>query len=166
MFKSESLLDKKLKSDAVSKEVQEVSDEIAKEYTKDLDKYVHFIRSILKDGENPPSIQELEDYCINLPVLIYYASEMQEKLGINDDISKSLYKRAYNTHRMCQEVGTVADKTSIAEELSNDELIISICYKRAYTIVKNKVDAAQELLSSCKKIITRRISEQELTRIS
>lgn len=145
--------------------IQEIVNSIIEPYCKDLDNYVEFIKSILKDGENPPTAQELDDFCMNLSVYIYYASGMQEQLGIKDDIAKALYKEMYHSSRDSIEKGTVADKDSLAELASQQEYLTSVCYKRAYSIVKAKVASAQEILSSVKKIISRRMSEYELTHI-
>ena len=46
---------------------------------------------------------------------------------------------------------------------SQQEQIVSICFSRAYRKMKAKVDAAQELLSSCKKVLSHRMIEMELT---
>ncbi len=148
-----------------SGKISEIVNDIIQPYCEDLDKYIGFIRDILKDGENPPTAQELDDFCMNLSVLIYYASAMQEQLGIKDDISKAIYKEMYHSCRDSIEKGTVADKDSLAELASQQEYLTSVCYKRAYSVMKAKVGAAQELLASCKKIISRRITELELTRI-
>ena len=148
-----------------SSQIQEIVEGIIKPYCKDLDNYVDFIKSILADGENPPTSQELDDFCMNLSVYIYYASGMQEQLGIKDDIARAIYKETYHTHRDSIEKGTVADKDSLAELASQQEALISMAYKRAYGIMKMKVSAAQEILASCKKIISRRMAESELTRI-
>ena len=136
---------------------------IIEPYCKDLDKYVSFIRDCLQDGENPPTSDELDDFCLNLSTLIYFAGGMCEQLGIRDDISKSVYKEVYNVARSSQNVGTVADKDSLAELESQQEQITNVCYNRAYKIMKSKVENAQELLSSCKKVLSRRMSEFELT---
>ena len=135
-------------------------------YCKDLDNYVEFIRDILKDGENPPSNNELDDFCLNLSTLIYFASGMCEQLGIRDDISRALYKEIYHSKRSELEHGTVADKNSLAELQSQNEQLTNICFNRAYKIMKAKVEAAQELLGSCKKVLSRRMSELELTNLS
>ena len=153
------------KVDVSSERLEEIVNEIIKPYSADLDRYVDFIRDILRDGENPPTEMELDDFCLNLSVYLYYAGGMQEQLGIRDDISRALYKEIYNSYRQSQEKGTVADKDALAELASQQEYLTSVCYKRAYSVMKAKVSAAQELLSSCKKIISRRISESELTRI-
>ena len=153
------------KVDIDSSKLEEIVDDIIKPYVEDLDNYVQFIRDILKDGENPPTAQELDDFCMNLSVFIYYASGMQEQLGIKDDIAKALYREMYNSCRDSIEKGTVADKDSLAELASQQEYLTSVLYKRSYSIVKSKVASAQEILSSIKKVISRRLAETQLTRI-
>jgi hypothetical protein len=134
-------------------------------YTKDLDNYVDFVRSCLKDGEHPLTDSELEDISNNMATYIYYASGMCEQLGVRDDISKALYKETYNNARLDLDKGTVDDKNTIAESKSQQEQLVSICYNRAYRTLKAKVDAAQELLGSVKKVLTKRISDAQLTRM-
>lgn len=148
-----------------SKQLQNIVDEIIKPYVSDLDNYVDFIRSILKDGENPPTAQELDDFCLNLSIYIYYASGMQEQLGIKDDIARALYKEMYHSCRDSIEKGTISDKDSLAELASQQEYLTSVLYKRAYSQVKAKVAAGQEIMGSVKKIISRRMQEYEITHI-
>ena len=148
-----------------SKEMDEIVNGIVKQYVVDLDRYVDFIRGILKDGQNPPTAEELDDFCLNLSTLIYYASAMSERLGIRDDIARAIYKEVYHSARSGEAKGTVQDKNSLAELASQKEQLISIAYTRAYKIVGAKVDAAQELLQSCKKVISRRMSEAQLVNI-
>lgn len=148
-----------------SEQINEIVNSIIQPYCKDLDNYVDFIKDVLKDGENPPTQQELDDFCMNLSVYIYYASGMQEQLGIKDDIARAVYNEMYHNSRNNLEKGTVADKDSIAQLESQQEYLTSVCYKRAYSIMKAKVSSAQEILSSIKKIITRRIQEMALTQI-
>jgi hypothetical protein len=139
--------------------------DIIRPYCKDLDKYVQFIAECLKDGNNPPTNAELEDFCLNLSTYIYFAGGMCEQLGIRDDISKAVYKECYNTARASQDKGTVADKDSMAELHSQQEQITNVCYNRAYKTMKAKVENAQELLSSCKKVLSHRMQEMELTHL-
>lgn len=153
------------KVDLDTKQLEDVVNGIVTPYTERLDNYVDFIAGILKDGENPPTAQELDDFCMNLSVYLYYASAMQEQLGIKNDISNAIYKEMYNNARQVQDKGTVDDKNSLAELASQTEYLTSVCYKRAFGICKARVGAGQELLSSIKKIISRRMSEVELTHI-
>ena len=145
-----------------SKTLDAIVDSIIENYCKDLDRYVSFIKNCLMDGTNPPTDYELEDFCMNLSTLIYFASGACEHLGIRDDISKEVYKETYNQKR--DEIkGTISDKDSYAELNSQEEQVINICYSRAYKIIKNKVDNAQELLASCKKVLSRRIQELSMS---
>lgn len=146
-----------------SKVIDEIVNTIIQPYCKDLDKYVKFIAGCLKDGENPPTTAELEDFCMNLSTYIYFAGGLCENLGVRDDIAKALYKEQYHESRNSLEKGTVADKDSIAALHSQQELVVSMAYTRAYKTMKSKVDAAQELLSSCKKVLSHRIQEEQLT---
>lgn len=138
---------------------------IIKQYCESLDDYVEFITNILHDRENPPTTTELEDFCMRLSTDIYWAASMCEQLGIRDDIARALYKEIYNSTRDGETTGTVADKNAIAELKSQQEYLTSVCYNRAYKIMKTKVESAQELLGSCKKVLSHRIQEEQLTRI-
>lgn len=151
--------------EAHSKTIDEIVNNIIQPYCKDLDNYVSFIKDCLKDGENPPTTDELDDFCLNLSTYIYFAGGMTEQLGIRDDIAKSVYKEMYHTARASQDKGTVADKDSLAELASQEQFIVSSAYTRAYKTLKSKVENAQELLSSCKKVLSRRMVEYELTRM-
>jgi len=156
----------KLRVEDNSHIVDDIVSDIIKPYVEDLDKYVKFISQCLKDGERPPTDYELEDFCLNLSTCIYFAGGMCEQLGVRDDIAKAVYKETYNTARDNSSSGTVQDKNTLAELESQQEQIISVCYTRAYKTVKAKVDNAQELLSSCKKVLSRRMQEVELTKMA
>lgn len=151
------------KVESNSKIIQDIVNSIIKPYSEDLDRYVLFIKDCLKDGEHPPTDEELDDFCLNLSTLIYFAGGMCEYLGIKDDISKALYKEMYHESRAKLEKGTVADKDSLAELASQKESLINVCYNRAFKLMKSKVENAQELLSSCKKVLSRRMQEYNLT---
>ena len=148
-----------------AKLLNNVIQKIIKSYCKSLDDYVAFITDILHDSEEPPTTAELEDFCMHLSTDIYWASGMCEQLGIRDDIAKALYKETYNNARDNLDKGTVADKNTLAELESQHEYLVSVCYSRAYRIVKEKIENAQSLLQSCKKVLTHRISEEEITRM-
>ena len=145
--------------------INSIIERIIKPYAESLDESVLIITNALHDINNPPTTQELDYYCLHLSTDIYWAGTMSEQLGIKDDISKALYKEIYHTTRDNSE-GTVKDKDSLAELASQQEYLTNVCYSRAYRMMKAKVDAAQELLQSIKKVLAHRISEQELTRLT
>ena len=147
-----------------SRIIDDIVYDIIQPYCEGLDNYVAFIKDCLKDGENPPTDEELEDMCLNLSTRIYFMSEACEQLGIKDDLSKAIRNEVYNKKRDDIK-GTIADKDSYAELESQQEQITNICYSRAYRIVKAKVDNAQELLQSCKKVLSRRMVSLELSKV-
>lgn len=149
-----------------SKQLDSIVESIIKPYCKDLDKYILFIKDCLKDGENPPTTQELEDFCMNLSTYIYFASGMTEYLGIRDDIARAIYKEMYNEHRNTITKGTVADKNSLAELATQEEAIVSAAYTRSYKIMKSKIENAQEILQSTKKVLSHRMQEESLTNLN
>ena len=164
-FDEEEVSEIREKIETHSEQIDNIVNDIIKPYCKDLDKYIVFIRDCLKDGENPPTDVELEDWCLNLSTYIYFAGGMCEQLGIRDDISKAVYKEMYHSARASQSKGTVQDKDSLAELASQQEQIINVCYSRAYKTMRSKIENAQELMSSCKKALSRRMQEMELTRL-
>lgn len=145
-------------------ELNHIIQRIIKPYCEPLDEYVQEITDVLHDSSNPPTNEQLEAFCLNLSTHIYWAGSMVERLGIKDDISRAIYKEVYNTKRDSED-GTVADKNSLAELASQQEYLTNVCYSRAYKIMKAKVENAQELLASCKKVLSRRMQEFELTNI-
>lgn len=148
-----------------SNEIEKLAFDIIKPYCADLDMYITFIKDCLKDGENPPTDAELDDFCLNLSTYLYFAGGMCEQLGIRDDMGKALYKETYNETRSRLDGGTVADKDSIAELNARKEYVVSSAYTRAYKMMKSKIENGQELLQSVKKVISRRCLERELTKI-
>lgn len=144
-----------------SKMINDLTNKLVADYCKPLDEYVKFVQSILQDDKHPPTAEELDDFVMNLPTLLYFCGEAQENLGIKTDVAKAIKQEKYN--EIYNEVkGTIADKTAKSELAAQSETITHIIYDRAYKIVKEKMNAAYELLSSIKKVISRRMSEYEL----
>ena len=148
-----------------SVEIDKTVYDIIERYSGELDEYMQFVRGILRNDEQPPTDAELDDFALNLSTMIYFTSVGAEQMGIREDISHSVYKEAYNMARSMQKSGTVADKNVQAELDAQTERIINIVYSKAYKILKAKVDSAQEVLSSVKKVMSRRMNEYELSRM-
>ena len=148
-----------------SKLINDLTNKLVADYCKQLDNYVRFIQSILQDDKHPPTAQELDDIVMNLPVLLYFAGEAQENLGIKTDVAKAVRQEKYNSIYNTLSKGTINDKVNQTESQIQSEEVAKIIYERAYKIVKEKMTAAYELLGSIKKVITRRIQETSLTNI-
>lgn len=150
--------------DANSDIVDSIVNRLVSDYCKPLDDYMEFIRNILNDTANPPTDQELDDFALNLPVLLYFTGEAQEALGIKEDVAKAVKQELYN-EIYNKSTGTIADKTAAAELATQNEYIAHIAYQRAYKKVKLRMEAANETLQSIKKVISRRMVEYEVARV-
>ena len=159
---SHELLDKVEENSA---ELDKTINDIIERYSGELDDYMSFVMGILRNDEQPPTDAELDDFALRLSSLIYFTSVGAEQMGIRDDLSSSAYKEAYNVARSMQKSGTVADKNAQAELDAMAEKVVSIVYSKAYRILKAKVESAQEVLSSVKKVMSRRMTEASLSNV-
>ena len=147
-----------------SEKIEKVVDELIQPYCEKLDTLITKFRNCLMDKENPVTEWELDDVCLKLPSHLYFMGEAQEKFGIKEDISKSIKMELYNEiHQRTK--GTIADKQAASEAGTIEEDIVYRAYQRAYNRIKQKLEAAYELLSSIKKVISRRMGEQELANV-
>ena len=144
--------------------VESIVNRLVSDYCKPLDDYMDFIRGILNDHDNPPTDRELDDFTLNIPVLLYFTGEAQESLGIKEDVAKAVRQELYN-EVYDKSTGTIADKSAAAELATQNEYIAHIAYQRAYKKVKLRMEAANETLQSVKKVMTRRGQEYELGRV-
>lgn len=147
-----------------SAKVEKIVDELIKPYCDKLDVLIGKFKDCLMDKENPVTEWELDDVCLKLPSYLYFMGEAQEVFGIKEDISKSIKMELYNDiHRRTH--GTIADKQAASEAGTIEEDIVYRAYQRAYKRLKQKLESAYELLSSIKKVISRRMGEQELANV-
>ena len=82
--------------DANSDIVDGIVNRLVSDYCKPLDEYMTFIKSILDDTANPPNDKELDDFTLNIPVLLYFTGEAQEALGVKEDVAKAIKQELYN----------------------------------------------------------------------
>ena len=143
--------------------VREMVKNIVDEACEELDKYMGVIDEILRDSSNPVSDEELEDFTLNLPSLLYLVSARREELKVKEDVAKAIHKDVYNRVREKAQ-GTVADKDTAADLAAQSEAITVIVLQRAGSTIKTREEAAWEMLNSVKKVLTRRIAELDLTR--
>ena len=158
------ILELKKRIDENSNLIDEIVNQLVADYCEVLDEYIKDVDAVLMSSEKPPTDEELENFVLNIPVILYFTGEAQETLGIREDVAKAVKQEIYNdAHQLSK--GTVADKNAEAEKASKSEFIIYTAYQRAYKKVKLRAEAANELLQSVKKVISRRMSEKELSKI-
>ena len=153
-------------SNKKSKMVNDASDKIVLMYSEGLDKTIKEIDELFSCGEidNIPS-QRLENYCIKIPSFLYYMASGMEEIGTKLDILSQEKKDVYNRCYLDEE-GTATERKSKAELETSDYALTCMVYKRAYSCLKEKTDAAEKLYDALKKILTKRISENDLSRRS
>jgi len=136
---------------------------VTKTYSESLDNlmsdlYVECIKNKNADTKT------LEKYFLELANMLYFMAEKLEELGIYDDMSKSAAKEVYSKAYLDNQVKEVSgkNKTTIAELQATAELeaqyplVVNNIYSRAYSTLKNKINSAQDMLSTLRKIISGR----------
>lgn len=131
------------------------------ELTKELDCLIDQMHKKVLREEYQISDKELEKLIIRLPILIYELNNVLMKAGIREDLSKIIKQTNYNQAFSIQE-GTIADKKSGAELAVKEEQLLETTWKRSVKIISQKMDIANDLLSACKKIYSRRIENENL----
>lgn len=145
--------------------VQSIVDNLVTECCASLDNYVDYVVNIMNNTDYPLTGIELDDIIMTIPAILYSVGTCQEKLGIKKDVSETTRKQMYNKI-ILETSGTATEKKSAAElKLFNEELV-TVLYDRAYNIIKSKVAFATELLQSAKKVVSRRMAEAELSKVT
>lgn len=145
-----------------SAKVEKLVDELVDKYCHQLDELVSAFKEVLHDKDNPITEDELDEICLKLPSYLYFIGEAQERFGIKEDIAKSVKMELYNqVHQRTK--GTIADKQAASEAATLEEDIVFKAYQRSYKRIKQKLEAAYELLASIKKVISRRETEMQLS---
>lgn len=149
---------------------------LVEEYAEELDGKVAAIRTYLNNIReynldfDVPSLQKI---VIDLSSTIYYAQDRLEKLNLLADMSKIKYKDAYNeAYTSRQKAAKQEDRKytaeqlrAIAEQESLEENLINFIYTRAASVIKGKIDSANELLKAVSKSLSAAIAEMNTYQI-
>lgn len=138
-------------------------EQIAGTYTGQLDKCIEEVEDLIKNKDDL-TIQQINFYIIQIPILLYELHDKIQNLGVKSDAAKMQRKNQYNKAYQEQSKGTVAQKTSVAQDSCQDEQMIEDIFNRVYKKCENKIDIATMLHGSLKKILQWRVSELEVTR--
>lgn len=146
----------------------QISDKVVTAYTNDLDALMNKIREDTID--NTPSDEILEKYVLELSNLLYFLGTRLETVGIKDDITRMSAKEVYNntyTNNLDVAPGgkkpTVAELNVMSENASRYETVVNSIYSRVYRQIKFKIDGAYEMLASLRKIVSKRMQENQLS---
>ena len=143
-----------------SKLIEDIAFNISREFTQELDKVMGICKSIFQSKDKITN-QEIEDLLAQLPSILYFVNEGQEAVGIKQDIAEMTRKTNYNIARE-KANGTIADKNTTAEGQVINEAINEIIYQRAYKLIRAKIEMAQEMVNSLKRIFDARMMEYQI----
>lgn len=145
---------------------------IVKDFSSDLDSLMTDLYRELTQ-ESAISTDLVERYYAELTNLLYFMAERVEKLNVYGDMAKSAAKEIYNKAYLTassekdekgKSVRTVAENTSIAETKAQYEGVVGQVYEHAYKSVKYKIDAANEMVTTLKYILKKRVSDDYLNK--
>lgn len=151
----------------------EITNTVVSSYCADLDALLLTIDTSINQKNIPTEV--IEDYMLQLASNIYFMGSKLEAVGIKEDVAKAMKQEVYNKAYLENDVETITESgkkikptkdanTAVAEEKSKYESIIHSVYTRTYKILKFKIESANELLSSLKKVLNRRIQEVDMDR--
>lgn len=140
---------------------------VVESYTGELDDLMYNIYQDIIKQESVPTIS-IERYYAELTSMLYFMGDRLEKLNVYNDMSKNAAREIFNKAYLDagsekdakgKSIKTVNELTSIAESAAQYELVVNQLYDHAYRTTKQKIDAANEMVSTLKNILKKRISE-------
>lgn len=150
--------------------IQEISEAIVTQYTKDLD---DLMRDINRDVVVPVDVPDvvLQRYYMELSNAYYFIAAKCEAVGLYEDISKAKARTKYNeaygdTQIQATTEGrkmTVAELTVAAEQESLSETLIAQIYSRSFKIIRAKLEAAQTQINTLGKILNSHDIERKMS---
>ena len=156
------------------KNVQEfnnICSKILKQYSESLDNFMADLYVECIKTENAPT-EVLEKYFLELSNLLYFMQEKLEQSSIFSDMSESAAKEIYSKtdlDNQVKEVTTGKNKTTVAELAAKAELgaqyesVVANIYEHVYQALKNKINSAQDMLSTIRKILSGRQTEMNFS---
>ena len=95
----------------------------------------------------------------------------RDRTPYRSKLLKELYEEVYNKAYLSNQIKdserknktTVAENQAVAEQESQYEAVVSSIYEHAYKMVKFKIDAAKDMINTLRKVISRRMQEQQLS---
>lgn len=154
---------RKKQTEENSEVIERIVANLVGKYTRDMDNFLYTIKEKI-DNNYDLTDKEIENITIKVPIYLYFASEGVEVLGIQGDNAKLVKLEQYNDFYIRAE-GTINDKTSQAELATIPEHLLEVAYIRAYRTVKAKLDAAENICHSIRKVLSKRMQNNDLIRL-
>lgn len=145
--------------------------DVIKKYSEPLDNLMSDLYvECIKDGN--ATVEVLNKYYLELSNMVYFMIDKLEQLSVHHDMaqsaSKEVYSKSYLSNQV-KETGTGKNKTTVAELQAQAELasqyesVVASIYEHAYKVVKGKVESAQDMMNTLRKILTVKSNEMQLS---
>lgn len=142
--------------------ITRVVDSIVDKHCHELDEAVDDVYRILHSSREI-SIADLNYYIALIPTQMYYVGNALENIGIQGDSAAAIRRERFDKAYLEVEGKTINDKQSAANQLVISETLIEQAFSRAYKKTRSRLDYADSILNSLKKILQWRMSEMEVT---
>ena len=159
-LRQEEVEDVKETVDSYGDIVESVVNEIIDKEVSVLDDTIYDIQELLVN-KDMIDVEDLTYYIAYLPTLIYYVGDRAESVGIKSDSSTVVRKQKFDDFYLLAKGKTVNDKTSETNKLIINESVVESAYKRAYKKIQSRLDIADMVLTSLKKVLQWKITELE-----
>lgn len=159
-LRKEEVEDVKETVDSYGDIVESVVNEIIDKEVSVLDDTIYDIQELLVN-KDMIDVEDLTYYIAYLPTLIYYVGDRAESVGIKSDSSTVVRKQKFDDFYLLAKGKTVNDKTSETNKLIINESVVESAYKRAYKKIQSRLDIADMVLTSLKKVLQWKITELE-----
>lgn len=161
---NEEVLTIKESIEELSKDFLPMIDDVVQRYTNSMDILITDIHEGIQNSDEL-SDADLEFFLMQLSTMLYLLGGKLEKTGTLEDIAKMLRQEKYNKSYLKQQSDasinnvkiTVSQLQANAEEDAKYNTLMQTIYSRVYRQIKYKLDAAFELVSIMKKIMSKRI---------
>ena len=151
--------------DEDTQNINNMLDSVVSSYSSGLDELMNVIFQDVISVEEPAT-KVIEKYFLELSNAIYFVDSKTEKLGIYNGVGKLNLKEKYNNIYLSSLIGndgkkrTATELTSISENGSKYESIMSDIYDKAYKILKAKISAAETMTSTLSKVFSYRMQQE------
>lgn len=159
---TEKILKKMERVDDNGQKLDVIVNQVVNSYCSELDEFINKIYSLVSNKSLDVPDVDIEYMILQLPCLMYFASNKLEQLGLREDIARGVEKEKYNDILLKTD-GKVLEKESAAEMGCQEETLITAINSRAYRKIKSRLEYASATLESLKKVLTNRISDKELS---
>lgn len=161
-------LAKKEEVDENSGLLKDMITQIIDKICEPLDRLMYAVyQDIIANGVETATDAAIEQKFAELSNCLYFVNEAADKLSINEGISKIGMKTAYNTAYLNPDLDkpkpTIAELQASAENKALYDSAVNEAYSKAYKMIKSKIEAGQTMLSTLSKILSRRMTQKEVS---